>query len=95
MRELMRIVRNQNQIEHEGFYHGSQGCEPSKALAEIHSHIEQKMEETSQKSIPRIKKLEAEIEDSRRNCQQPRIAWKVSRRASVGVFLRLQSPPSL
>jgi len=66
MRELMRIVRNQRQIEHEGFYHGSQGCEPSKALAEIHNHIEQKMEEASRKATPRIKKLEAEIEDSRR-----------------------------
>jgi hypothetical protein len=66
MRELIRIARNQKQIEHEAFYHGSQGCEPSKALAEIESHHNQKIEIISAKATPRIKELEATIEDSSR-----------------------------
>jgi len=64
MRELMRIARNQKQIEHEGFYHGSQGCEPHEALAEIESKFNQQMEMVSHKATPKIKQLEATIEDA-------------------------------
>jgi hypothetical protein len=67
MRELIRIARNQKQIEHEGFYHGSQGCEPTKALAEIENHFNQQMEVVSHKATPRIKHLEAVIDDSERH----------------------------
>jgi hypothetical protein len=64
MRQLMRIARNQKQIEHEAFYHGSQGCEPTEALAEIGSKFNRKMEVVSQKATPRIKQLEATIDDA-------------------------------
>src|ERR1700709_1621801 len=64
MRELMRIVRNKKQVEHEAFYHGSQGCEPTEALAEIGSKFNQQMEAVSQKATPRIKQLEATIDDA-------------------------------
>ena len=66
MRELMRIARNQKQIEHEAFYHGSQDCEPHEALAEIESKFNQQMEVVSHKATPRIKQLEATIEDAHR-----------------------------
>jgi hypothetical protein len=66
MRELMRIARNQKQIEHEGFYHGSQRCEPQEALAEIESKFNQQMEMVCHKAIPRIKQLEATIEHANR-----------------------------
>jgi len=65
MRELMRIAPKQKQIEHEGFYHGSQNCDPRESLAEIESKFNQKMEIVSHKATPRIKQLEANIEDSR------------------------------
>jgi len=66
MRELMRIARNQKDIEHEAFYHGSQGCPPEEAVAEIDSKFNQQMELVAQKSTPRIMQLEATIEDARR-----------------------------
>jgi hypothetical protein len=64
MRELMRIARNQKQLEHEAFYHGSQRCEPTEALAEIASKFNQQMEIVSQHATPRIKVLEATLDDA-------------------------------
>ena len=66
MRQLMRIARNQKQIEHEGFYGGTQGCEPQHALAEIDSKFNQQMEVVAHKATPRIKQLEASIEHAGR-----------------------------
>lgn len=66
MRELMRIARNQKQIEHEAFYHGSQGCEPEEALAEIENKFNQQRELVSHKATPVIKQWEAVIEDTHR-----------------------------
>ena len=66
MRELIRVARNQKQIEHEGFYDGSQRCEPQEALAEIESKFSQQMEMVSHKATPRIKQLEATLEDANR-----------------------------
>jgi len=64
MKALMRIARNQKDIEHEAFYNGSQGCPPQDALAEIGSKFNQQMEVVSQKATPRIKILEATIDDA-------------------------------
>jgi hypothetical protein len=66
MTNLMRIARNQKQLEHEAFYHGSQNCEPHEALAEIESKFNQKMELVAHKATPQIKQLEATIEDANR-----------------------------
>ena len=64
MKELMRIARNQKQLEHEAFYHGSQRCAPDEALAEIESRFNQKMQQVAHKATPAIKKLEADLEDA-------------------------------
>jgi hypothetical protein len=64
MKALIRIARNQKDIEHEAFYHGSQGCTPQEALAEIGSKFNQQMEVVSQKATPRIKELEATLADA-------------------------------
>lgn len=64
MRVLMRFVQPKKQIEHEAFYGGSQGCRSEAGLAEIESHFNQKIETVSQEATPRIKKLEAVIEDT-------------------------------
>ncbi len=66
MKAPMHIARNQKDIEHEAFYHGSQGCPPQEALAEIESKFKQQMELLEHKATPRIKQLEATIEDARR-----------------------------
>jgi hypothetical protein len=66
MRELMRVARNPKQLEHEAFYHGSQGCEPHDALAEIESHFNQKVQQAAHKATPAIKGLEAKLEDAKR-----------------------------
>ena len=65
MKALMRIARNQKDIEHEAFYHGSQRCEPHEALAEIENKFNQKKELVARKATPRIKQLEAVIVDAR------------------------------
>jgi hypothetical protein len=62
----MRIARNQTALEHQAFYHGSQHCEPEEALAEIDSKFNQQKELVSLKATPRIKQLEAVIEDADR-----------------------------
>lgn len=66
MRQLMRVARNQKQIEHEAFYHGSQGCEPQEALAEIENKFNQQRELVAHRATPVIKQLEATIEDTNR-----------------------------
>lgn len=80
MRELMRIARNQKQLEHEAFYHGSQNCEPHEALSEIESKFAQQMELVSLKATPLIKELEATIEDAHR-----RLPTAVERLISITV----------
>ena len=65
MTNLMRIARNQKQLEHEAFYHGSQRCEPQAALAEIENKFNQQKELVAHKATPRIKQLEAVIVDAR------------------------------
>jgi hypothetical protein len=66
MLDLIRNAQRQKQIDHEAFYHGSQGCEPTKALAEIESRFNQQMEDASHKATPRIKELEGIIEEAAR-----------------------------
>lgn len=60
-----RIFRNQRQIEHEGFFQGAQGADSSDALSAIATFFAQQQEAAALKSLPRIKRIEATIEQAR------------------------------